>query len=372
MYLGYRRLARHFESYPDHGSMDLVPRGPSKSSDGQKGSDAVNGGASANKFRLKRRGAHLMLTPLMKLEKRKARLTELLSGYNEAEIAEIAGPMVAQSLDIWQLLLMKISTNKEQPSRLTSLLAELKTLLDTARSRVAEVTDTTVATALNISCGVYNVMDIDDRRLQWRPSGFNLQSSNSSALAPESLPQPQAHSAAGQSPAAKKLKLWTHDAQKAGEGQSEKSFMDTTAESEKPSDTSMGSDTPLDDFVHAELKKSGLEDFVVPPPVVTSSLGHSQVVDFVTSTFSSAVQDSGSHFSSDLVMNMPSVVVTSDSSLSKMETVHFQLPAASSGNSRLDLSSTGIDVHLDSQLEEPTHELDFEALSEEFNRNTNS
>jgi hypothetical protein len=31
MYLGYRRLARHFDAFPDHGSMENVPKNPTPS-----------------------------------------------------------------------------------------------------------------------------------------------------------------------------------------------------------------------------------------------------------------------------------------------------------------------------------------------------
>lgn len=253
-----------------------------------------------------------------------------------------------------------------------------------------QITDSVVASALNISCGKYSILDSDDRKLQWRPSSLGSIVSVQTAaesLQPHHLLAPASIISA--EPSAKKPRMWNLEPEnsKLDESQTDKSYLDSTNESEKPSDTSMSSDTPLDDIVKAELKnlanKSGLDDFVAPPaPPTSGNLSHTPVVDFVATTFPSSEQGADTHFPADLVMDMPSTtdsdttgqMQASDPSPSSLpskhqaENMHFQIASST----RLDLSGSSIDVNLDSHMEESTQELDFEALSEEFNRNTQS
>lgn len=240
-------------------------------------------------------------------------------------------------------------------------------------------------------CGAYNILESDDHKLQWCPASL-IEAANSVHITQISheMDAPSSHTDL-EEPQTKKQKNWDEndeDMNKSEEAPADKSFLDSTIESEKPSDTSMCSDTPLDDIVKAELKnlanKSGLDDFVAPPPPAPTSTDLSQTseVDYVATSYpSSAPSNNSSHFPNDIAMDSPSTssetsVIQSDPTPSSTSvpskhsnnTMSFQLATSS----RLDLSEGSIDVSLDSHLEESTHTIDFEAFSEDFHTNTQS
>ena len=117
--------------------------------------------------------------------------------------------------------------------------------------------------------------------------------------------------------------------------------LNSTLDSEKPSDTSMLSDTPLDEIVSAELNnlvsKSGISDFVSPPdsnPVAVNIFADQ------SSVFHSSVEMDLAEVKQDLMDHSGFDSLTNHHSLDQ------------------------------SGLVGAPHEVDFEALSEEFNRNT--
>lgn len=54
-------------------------------------------------------------------------------------MTEIAAGAVVQSLDLWDLLLLKVSFEKGEKSRTETMLAELDTLLEKAKENVANI-----------------------------------------------------------------------------------------------------------------------------------------------------------------------------------------------------------------------------------------
>lgn len=117
--------------------------------------------------------------------------------------------------------------------------------------------------------------------------------------------------------------------------------LNSTLDSEKPSDTSMLSDTPLDEIVSAELNnlvsKSGISDFVSPPDLNPVA---AHIFSDQSSVFHSAVEMDLGEVKQDLMDHSGFDSLTNHHSLDQ------------------------------SSLVGAPHEVDFEALSEEFNRNT--
>lgn len=54
-------------------------------------------------------------------------------------MTEIAAGAVAQSLDLWDMLLLKVSLEKGEKSRTETMLAELDALLEKAKENVANI-----------------------------------------------------------------------------------------------------------------------------------------------------------------------------------------------------------------------------------------
>jgi hypothetical protein len=54
-------------------------------------------------------------------------------------VTEIAAGAVAQSLDLWDMLLLKVSLEKGEKSRTETMLAELDVLLEKAKENVANI-----------------------------------------------------------------------------------------------------------------------------------------------------------------------------------------------------------------------------------------
>jgi hypothetical protein len=66
-------------------------------------------------------------------------MLQFLSGYEPSVVAEVAGPFVAQSLDAWELMLLRVSTSEDEPSRSAALLSEMSVLLGKARSSISDL-----------------------------------------------------------------------------------------------------------------------------------------------------------------------------------------------------------------------------------------
>jgi len=176
-----------------------------------------------------------------------------------------------------------------------------------------QICNSAAAVALSAPCGTFKILKAEDEKLRWScpevaPDDLHQQ------LSPEARPDtslqiviPQPDPLAAPVP------------QQQQQPEKQLSFeLNTTIESEKPSDTSLLSDTPLDEIVSAELhnlvSKSGISDFVTPP-------------------------FADQNFHADVEMELGEV---------KQDDLGFE----------------------NHQLVGAPHEVDFEALSEEFNRNT--
>lgn len=62
-----------------------------------------------------------------------------MANCDSSEVTEIAAGAVAQSLDLWDMLLLKVSLERGEKSRTETMLAELDTLLEKAKENVANV-----------------------------------------------------------------------------------------------------------------------------------------------------------------------------------------------------------------------------------------
>jgi hypothetical protein len=62
-----------------------------------------------------------------------------LANCDPSEVTEIAAGAVAQSLDLWDMLLLKVSLEKGDKSRTETMLAELDALLEKAKENVANI-----------------------------------------------------------------------------------------------------------------------------------------------------------------------------------------------------------------------------------------
>lgn len=66
-------------------------------------------------------------------------ILQFLANCASSEVTEIAAGAVAQSLDLWDMLLLKVSLERGEKSRTETMLAELDTLLEKAKENVANV-----------------------------------------------------------------------------------------------------------------------------------------------------------------------------------------------------------------------------------------
>lgn len=62
-----------------------------------------------------------------------------MANCDPSEVTEIAAGAVAQSLDLWDMLLLKVSLEKGEKSRTETMLAELDVLLEKAKENVANI-----------------------------------------------------------------------------------------------------------------------------------------------------------------------------------------------------------------------------------------
>ncbi|XP_063237903.1 uncharacterized protein LOC134539647 [Bacillus rossius redtenbacheri] len=183
IYLGHSRMARHFEAFPDHGSIDQIQVPPART-ELKPDIGTINGlmRTGPGRRRGKRRGPWAHLSPEVRSQRRKIRLKELLATYTAEELAEVCGPAVAGLLPLWDLLLMRAEAVRADDTCLAAVLEEVQALLgrlqavagdvllpvdDPAGRRLhrLEIQDKTICALLDIPCGVYAV---DDRCLRTR------------------------------------------------------------------------------------------------------------------------------------------------------------------------------------------------------------
>ncbi|KAJ9597604.1 hypothetical protein L9F63_011549, partial [Diploptera punctata] len=207
IYLGYSRMSRHFEMYPDHGSIEQLQM-PSQAnsnnnnniedsrmghietdtSETTKVAVAVPGPGlngivrtGSAKRRGKRRGPWAYATPEARSQRRKGKLREVLGTCEANELAEVAGPAVASVLSMWDLLLLRVeAVRAAEESYVATLCDELQALLEKVRAiateilkplnlhtnnkeRQFELQDELLCTTLGVASGTYIV---DDTKLQ--------------------------------------------------------------------------------------------------------------------------------------------------------------------------------------------------------------
>ncbi|CAB3369949.1 Hypothetical predicted protein [Cloeon dipterum] len=169
IYLGTKRLTQHFQQYPDHGSVDCVP---------------VQLPSAKETMKKKKPSRPLRKPPL---QETKNKIRNILSKCEPHEVAEIAGSVVAQSVDLWHLLLLKVAAKDNSGTRTEAVLREVDQLLEKAKhalqstvlnhhqtDQFADATEINVANsaaaaALNIAPGPLKVDRLEDARICWQP-----------------------------------------------------------------------------------------------------------------------------------------------------------------------------------------------------------
>lgn len=207
IYLGYSRMSRHFEMYPDHGSVDQLqmPHQISSSSNNNNNNDedqtpissesnetakvgvavtssGLNGivRTGTGRRRGKRRGPWAYTTPEARSQRRKGKLREVLATCEANELAEVAGPAVAGVLSLWDLLLLRVEAVRAEESYVVTLCDELQSLLEKVQAVASEILkplddkaerkehqlelqDKLLCATLGLASGTYLV---DDHKLQ--------------------------------------------------------------------------------------------------------------------------------------------------------------------------------------------------------------
>ncbi|KAK7863285.1 hypothetical protein R5R35_005329 [Gryllus longicercus] len=205
VYLGHSRMARHFDMFPDHGSIDQMktntsaaPSSPVPLPDSTQGRQVGIGSTlngivrpSGGRRRGKRRGPWAYTTPEARSERRKVKLREALATCEAAELSEVAGPAVAGVMSLWELLLLRVESVRTEESLMATLCEELRALLEKVQSVAGEVLqpaqceeistkeeqlelqDEILCNALGLPCGKYQI--VDDHLLTRRAqSGFDM------------------------------------------------------------------------------------------------------------------------------------------------------------------------------------------------------
>ncbi|KAJ4431631.1 hypothetical protein ANN_20230 [Periplaneta americana] len=221
IYLGYSRMSRHFEMYPDHGNIEQLQmpnrtnnsnnttsnsnnnnnnnnigereRPSTESTNTPKlgmtfNSTALNGvvRTGPGRRRGKRRGPWAYTTPEARSQRRKGKLREVLVTCEANELAEVAGPAVAGVVSLWDLMLMRVEAVRTEESYVVTLFEELQALLEKVRAVASEILkpladvkedskehqfelqDELLCTTLGLASGTYLV---DDRKLQQHING---------------------------------------------------------------------------------------------------------------------------------------------------------------------------------------------------------
>ncbi|XP_046665042.1 uncharacterized protein LOC124357361 isoform X2 [Homalodisca vitripennis] len=174
IYLGYVRMKRHFDKYPDHGSIEYL----NSVRNSQPDSEAESGAHLLWKKRMGRKKGRGKNNFFMTADKR-TRLKEALDWCQSKEVAEIAGPAVASVLSLWELLMLRVDCVK-QDSRVAALYNELCQLLCKLRQMAhrlfrpldhplppgtkhvtVQVEDEIMTGLLDLPCGIYLASDED-------------------------------------------------------------------------------------------------------------------------------------------------------------------------------------------------------------------
>ncbi|XP_015118720.1 uncharacterized protein LOC107042250 [Diachasma alloeum] len=168
MYLGRARLAKHFELFPEHGSIELLPSS-TLTSNGCSDELKKTAPLSVDSFKRKgkKRGPWAYVTPEAKSERRQAKLREALSVCDSGEISKIAAKPVLNAQSLYDLMAVKSDNNVK------IFLNELKVFMEKIReqagvmlspiidkekeSNLIELRDELLCDALGLVPGVYSV-----------------------------------------------------------------------------------------------------------------------------------------------------------------------------------------------------------------------
>ncbi|XP_071441406.1 uncharacterized protein [Hetaerina americana] len=198
VYLGHRRMARHFEMYPGHGNIEDLPKPRPQPADPSKGcqeavmsekveipventdgsrvippssvgtpeteqgaptlsaptatstpqiprtivggpNGIVRHGGPPYRRRGRRRGPHAYMTPEARSERRLAKLRELVGTCEPKEVIEVAGSIVADSLTSWEMLLLRAEGSHR--SGISTSTAHIGTVCQELRSLLKEASN---------------------------------------------------------------------------------------------------------------------------------------------------------------------------------------------------------------------------------------
>jgi len=104
-----------------------------------------------------------------------------LANCDASEVAEIAGGAVAQSMDLWDLLLLKVSVEKGEETRTEAMLHQLDVLLDKAKENLASVflnspspMEDSESATITVRMDFYCLFNLQSLLKQQRNTFFNL------------------------------------------------------------------------------------------------------------------------------------------------------------------------------------------------------
>ncbi|XP_011310950.1 uncharacterized protein [Fopius arisanus] len=170
MYLGRARLAKHFELFPEHGSIELLPSS-TLTSNGCAEEHKKSPPLTVDSFKRKgkKRGPWAYATPEAKSERRQTKLREALSVCDSGEISKIAAKPVLNAQSLFDLMAIKSDNNVKL------FLTELKVFMEKIREQAGimlspvvdgdkeqnliELRDELLCDALGLVPGLYSVND---------------------------------------------------------------------------------------------------------------------------------------------------------------------------------------------------------------------
>lgn len=162
IYLGRSRMARHFETHPDHGSPEQLPP-PTREPELKQSNNQ-----DPLKRKGKRRGPWAYVTPEAKSERRQVKLKEALAVCENVEIIKIAAKPVLNAQSLFDLLMLKSDYDVK------TFLNELKILMSKIREKTSimltivdndekqskdliEINEELLCDALGINPGLYRM-----------------------------------------------------------------------------------------------------------------------------------------------------------------------------------------------------------------------
>ncbi|KAK0163186.1 hypothetical protein PV327_006894 [Microctonus hyperodae] len=206
IYLGRTRMEKHFEIYPDHGSVDQLPPRTAEQ-------DLKSNAFPPDPFKRKgkKRGPWAYITPEAKSERRQLKLKDALSACDNEEIIKIAAKPVLNAQSLFDLMVMKSN------NCLKTFLNELKLLVNKTREQVnamlspvnnndkygntVKLDDKLLGDTLNLTTGLYYIKDDVFNK------STDFYNTSMAATSPSSLSSFSSSPSSIEEPAMKKLKV---------------------------------------------------------------------------------------------------------------------------------------------------------------------